>query len=551
MKNALLEFFSNIISKSNKKFDHKEDVDDSNLLPTNEEPELPILNQNSVFYSIDFNDQFRNVKQLVRTYRSIALDHKIEDAIDEIINEAVVSEDNKNNININLDSIEDMSDGIKEKIIEEFKTLLNILLFKRDGSKLFRQWYIDGRLWFQILFHKNEKNGIAKLRKLSPLDITRIKDEKTEKIFYVYKEDEQNKLKRRQIGGVSSEFDRKFSYGVKITEENIIFVPSGITDPENSYFISHLHKSIKPLNQLRLLEDSAVIYRITRAPERRVFYIDVGKLPKTKAEAYVKSLMNKFKSSVTYDITTGKVSENKNVMTMLEDFYIPTRGDLKGTKVDTLPGGAQLGEIDDIKYFKKNLLSALKVPFSRLETDDSGTLVDFGKPGEITRPELKFQKFISRLRSDFSILFFELLKIQLITKGIIKVNDWNKIKNDIDFIWQSDSYFTELKEFDILSQRFDILDAMSDYIGKYYSNVWVRTNVLKQTEEDQKQIDKEIKQNNDDVPDEEEQDDVPDTPVDKKQDDVPDEEQDDVPDEEQDDVPDEEQDKDDNTNKEK
>lgn len=495
----ITEFLQKFGSKSDAKFEEPVEVDQDKVLPNSEDTELPELDSNLVYYSIDFNREFGTIKELVKMYRDVATNHEVEDAIDEIINDSVVVEDNKNNIALNLDDVEGLSDNVKEKIKDEFDEVLRLLNFKRRGAAYFRKWYIDGRLWFQVLFHKVESRGILDLRPLSPLDITRVK--KDGKIVYVYKEDDSNKQKRRNR--LETLKSRNFEEGIEITEKNIAFVPSGLTDPEGNYFISHLHKAIKPLNQLKLLEDSAVIYRITRAPERRVFYIDVGKLPKTKAEAYVKSLMNKFKSSINYDVTTGKVSQNKKVMTMLEDFYLPTRGDTKGTKVETLQGGNQLGEIDDIVYFKKKLLKALKVPFSRLDTEDQA-VVEIGRPGELTRPELKFQKFVHRLRSDFSVLFFDLLKTQLVIKNILKLDEWNKIKNDIDFVWQSDSYFTELKENEILSQRLDILAEIGDHIGTYFSSTWVKRNVLRQTDEEIKNMAKEIEQNKD-IPEEDEE----------------------------------------------
>ena len=483
----LNEMLHRVGLKATKRFEDTDDIDREWELPNSEDAELPEIDGGLVYYSIDFNQEFRTIKELIKTYREVASNHEVEDAIDEIINDSVVVEDNKNNITLNLDDIEDLSDDIKNKIHEEFDEILRLLNFKRKGASYFRKWYIDGRLWFQLLFHKSESAGIAELRMVSPLDIVRVK--KDGKTVYVFKEDEANKQKRQQR--MDFRRDRSMQEGLEIAERNIVFVPSGLTDPAGNYYISHLHKAIKPLNQLKLLEDSAVIYRITRAPERRVFYIDVGRLPKTKAEAYVKSLMNKFKSSVNYDVTTGKVTQSKKVMTMLEDFYLPTRGDTKGTKVDTLQGGSQLGEIEDINYFKRKLLKALKVPFSRIDIDNPVS-VDIGRPGELTRPELKFQKFVQRLRSDFSLLFFELLKTQLILKNIISLEDWEKIRSELDFVWQSDSYFTELKENDIMSQRVDLLDSMSNYIGTYFSRTWVKKNILRQTDDEMEQMDKEI-----------------------------------------------------------
>lgn len=487
IKDTLTEFFTVVQTPMNKKFDVKNDIDDTIVLPNSEEAELPLFDKNFVSYTIDFDADFRTIKDLILVYRDIAADHKVEDAIDEIVNEAIVVEDNKNNISIDLDNIDDITKNVKNKITDEFDNILKLLNFKREGSEIFRQWYIDGRIWFQVLFNKNQKAGISTLRKLSPLDITRIKEE--DEIWYIYKEDEKNKNKRR-ISGTSHD-NRKFDEGLKISAENIAFVPSGLKHAEKEIYISNIHKAIKPLNQLRLLEDSAVIYRITRAPERRVFYIDVGPLPKTKAESYVKSIMNQFKSSISYDTTTGKVSQSKKVMTMLEDFYLPSRGDSKGTKVDTLQGGTQLGEIEDIRYFHKELLSSLKVPYSRLDTQEDAD-VNIGQPSELSRPELKFQNFIQRLRSNFSILFFDLLKTQLITKGIMKVEDWEKIKNDINFVWQSNNYFNELKENEILTQRLELLSEIKEHIGTFFSTQWVKENILRQSENDIEQMDKEI-----------------------------------------------------------
>jgi len=492
----LLEFLTNF--RPSKRTDQYQltdkDVDEKHKLPADEEPELPILDNNSIYYSLNAEQDFKDIKEMILTYRNMSNDFNVEDAIDEIVNESIVSEDSKNNIELNLDNVE-LRDNVKKKIMDEFDYLLNLLNFKRKGSSVFRQWYVDGRLWYQILFFKNENKGVAKLVQLSPLDITRKKNE-ADQIFYVYREDESNKQRRR-----TSQHDvmrsQNFREGVRISAENIVFVPSGITNGKQNYYISHLHKAIKPLNQLRLLEDSAVIYRITRAPERRVFYIDVGKLRRTSAQNYVKKLMNKFKSSVNYDVQTGKVTQNKKTMTMLEDFYLPTRSDTKGTKVDVLPGGAQLSDIEDIKYFKKNFLRSLKVPYNRFETEDA-SIVNIGQPGELTRPELKFQKFVRRLQSDFSVLFYELLKIQLVAKKIINIKEWSAIKNDINFVWAVDNYFEELKQNEILSQRLNLLSEIKDDIGKFYSSLWVKKNVLKQTEDDIKNMEKEIKAAGDD-----------------------------------------------------
>ena len=483
----LLEYlnpFAN--SKDNKFEDKEEEAVVKQKLPNAEDVEEQVIDYNTAFYQLDFDIKFQTIKDAILTYRELSVNSEVEDAIDEIVCTAVVDDGDKI-VDIDLDAIEEgvLSENIKEKIKDEFNEILKLLNFKRNGANYFRKWYVDGRLWFQII--TGDSNEIKKIRPLSPLDIRRVRKEN--QIFYTYKQDERNKQLQNRY---AARQDRTFDEGLLIPEKNIAFVPSGLSHPRDNYYISHLHKAIKPLNQLRLLEDSAVIYRITRAPERRVFYIDVGKLPKAKAEQYLKNLMNKFKSSVVYDVATGKVTQRKNVMTMLEDFYLPTRGDTKGTKVETLQGGTQLGEINDIEYFKKKLLKSLKVPINRFDDDNQPT-IDLGKGGELTRVELKFNKFINRLRTDFSILFLELLKTQLILKNVFKLEEWDEIKNEISFVWESDSYFTELKESEILAARLELVTNISTYVGKYYSHMWVRKNILKQTDADMEDIRKEIK----------------------------------------------------------
>ena len=483
IKNLMEMFLSPFANKMDDKFDDPNEEIKSKVLPNAEEIEETEIDYNSAFYTLDFDVKFNNIKEAILTYREVASNFEVEEAIDDIVMSAVV-DDGDDIINLDLDNIDDsiIAKNTKEKIKEEFDYIISKINFKRFGANWFRRWYIDGRLWAQIILDKNE---IKKVKLLSPLDIIRVK--RDNKYVYMYKQDERNKNLRNRFNRKDTEFED----GVEIPEKDIAFVPSGLTDPHNTFYISYLHKSIKPLNQLRLLEDSAVIYRITRAPERRVFYIDVGKLPKSKAEQYVKNLMNKFKSSIVYDVKTGKVTQRKNVMTMLEDFYLPSRGDTKGTKVETLQGGTQLGEIEDIRYFKKKLLKSLKVPVSRFD-DENQPIVDFGKSGELTRSELKYSKFINRLRTDFSILFLELLRTQLILKNIITIEEFNEIKNDFNFIWESDSYFTEMKESELLRERVELLGSIENYIGKYFSVDWVKKNVLKQTDDEIEEMQKHI-----------------------------------------------------------
>jgi len=481
--------------KSASKIADEEPDKNETLLTNTEEPEAIEIEENNLTWGMNFDYSVKNIQHLVLLYRSATQNFEIDDAIEEIVNEAIVT-DEGDILTINTDEL-DFSDAIKKKIKEEFEGILRMMEFKKKAQEYFRKWYVDGRIFFQnVVNEKKEKEGITKLVNLSPLDIIRVKqvdpkDEKKRKNIFLYREnDEYVQKKRHTIHKWSDD------YGYEVPEELITFIPSGLTDPHGDYYISHLHKALKPLNQLRLLEDSAVIYRISRAPERRVFYIDVGKLPKTKAEEYVKKLMNKFKNKISYDATTGKLTQSKDVMTMLEDFYLPTTSDQKGTKVDVLQGGQQLGEIDDIIYFKKKLYKSLKVPTSRID-DDAAPTVDFGRAGEITRQELKFTKFVRRLRSKFSELFLDILKKQLIMKGIINKNEWAKIKDDIEFVWASDSYFTELKENEILKERLSVIEEMQDHIGKYFSNDWIRKRVLRfdddEIESMQKEIDEETK----------------------------------------------------------
>lgn len=434
--------------------------------------------------SFEWESKIKNIKELILTYRKASANYEVDDAIDEIVNEAIVK-DEGNIVDINLDNVEGISKGIKTKIIDSFDEVLKLLDFKKDASKLFRKWYIDGRIIAYSMVNKqNQKNGIERIKILNPLGCIRTKDKTDGKYYYLYKEDEKDKI------------------GWKIPEDVVSFVPSGITDATGKYYISYIHRVIKPLNQLRLLEDSAVIYRITRAPERRVFTIDVGKLSKKKTEEYVKKLMNRFKNKITYDVATGKTTSKKEVMTMLEDFYLPTSGE-KGTKVETLPGGAQLGEIEDILLFKKKVSKSLKVPTSRSDDDDSPT-VDFGRPGEITRAELKFSKFVKNIRQTFSELLEDLLRKHLIYKNILTQENWEEIVQDIILDWATDSYWDELKDMEILTNRFELLDTAESHIEKYFSKEWVQKNILKQDDTEitdlKKQREKEATE--DDVDDE-------------------------------------------------
>lgn len=495
IRNFLAEMLMNPYeSKDDKKFIEPETTIKTEIeLPNSEEVEETSFDADSKFYSIDTDVKFRNIKEAILTYREVATNHEIEAAIDEIEYSSIV-DDGTDIVSLDLDEIEDgvLSDNIKNQIIEEFKEIIRLLKFKRRGSGYFRKWYIDGRIWFQVLTG-NKNKSIVKIKLLSPLDITRVK--KSDGSFvYLYKEDDRNKASRNQfyrnmVVGENSVVEN----GVEIPEKNIVFVPSGLVDPIDNYYVSYLHNSIKPLNQLKQLEDSAIIYYITRAPEKRAFYINVGKLPKTRAQQYVKSLMDKFKTSVVYDVNTGEVTQRKNSMTMLEDYYIPTRGDDKSTRIESLQGGQLQDKLEIILYFKKKLLKSLKVPFSRID-DDSQSIVDFGRGSELTHAELKFNEFKNKLRIDFSVLFIELLKTQLVLKNILTIKEFNQIKDDINFIWESNSHFSEIKDAELLKERIELADSITSYIGKYFSNKWVKKNVFKLTDDEIDQMDKEIEE---------------------------------------------------------
>ena len=455
------------------------------------EPEVDIVDPNKNNFSL-FMDDFQksvSMKDLLQMYRDAAENPEIENAIDEICNEAIICE--KNSImKTDLDNTE-FSANIQKKIIEEFENVLNILDFNKKGYNLFKQWFTEGRLYIYLkLDEKNLQGGIVGFDILIPEKITKVKNKKTGELVYYYENEE---------GDV-----------YKIDQDLIVFIHSGITDPNKSYYVSYLHKSLKPLNQLRLLEDSAIIYRITRAPERRVFYIDVGKLSKVKAESYIQKMINKFRNKISYDISTGKVTNQKNTMTILEDFYFPVTEGGRGTKVETLESGQTLTDMSDILYFKKKLYKSLKIPLSRFADEENSPLIGgIGNAAETTREELKFHKFIIRLQSQFQILIFDLLKRNLIWKNIIEKNEWEENKQEIQIIWNTDSYFAELKKQELLRTKLELMDGMTEYIGKYFSNSYIKKQILNFSDDEievmQKEIEEEMKAGEIEEPEEKEE----------------------------------------------
>ena len=434
---------------------------------------------------------------LIKKYREMAMSQEIDLAISDVVNEAIVHESGKASVSLSLDNV-DQSDAIKTKIGTEFKTILKLLDFNKVGADLFKKWYVDGKIYHHIVAEKGKlKEGIQELIPIDALNIQKIKEIKREKDPVTNVEmviDTEEYFVYTPTASGTTFVNMPATELVKVASDSISYVHSGMVDNEKQIIIGYLYKSIKPYNQLRMIEDSLVIYRLARAPERRIFYIDVGNLPKLKAEQYLRSVMEKYKQKVIYNSSTGEVEDQKKQMSMLEDFWLPRRDGGRGTEISTLPSGQNLGEIEDIEYFRKKLYQSLNVPISRIEGTEQ-TAFNLGRATEINRDEIKFTKFISRLRHRFSHLFTDLIRIQLLLKGIINEEEWFDIKDNLDYIWTRDSHFSELKNNEILRERFEILAGMEEYIGKYISHEWVRKNILHLTddeiEEMEKQIDKE------------------------------------------------------------
>ena len=430
---------------------------------------------------LDTDGRERTDLDLIRRYRDIAQQAECDTAVDDIINEGIISNQNDQAVEITLDRLP-YPEKIKRKIRSEFHEVLRLLHFEQKGHDIFRRWYVDGRLFYhKIIDTKNPKRGITELRYIDPTKIKKVrevkKDQKKlagisvdmiEKVeeYYVYNE---KGLGSAGTGGTNQ--------GLKIAPDSITYCPSGLIDGNNSgRVLSYLHKAIKPVNQLRMIEDALVIYRISRAPERRIFYIDVGNLPKIKAEQYLKDVMNRYRNKLVYDANTGEVRDDRNHMSMLEDFWLPRREGGRGTEITTLPGGSNLGEIDDIQYFQKKLYKSLNVPISRMESDNGFSL---GRASEITRDELKFTKFVQRIRKKFVPMFTDILKTQLLLKGVIAPEDWPLIQEHVQYDFLQDGHFAELKDAELLNDRIQALDGIQSYIGTFFSKEYVLKKVLR------------------------------------------------------------------------
>ena len=432
-------------------------------------------------------DKFQSDRDLIMKYRQISQYPEVDMAIEDICNEAITDE-NGIIVRLNLDNL-DQKDSVKELIMEEFDRILSLTNFSMTAYDTFRRWYIDGRLFYHCIINDAKPDaGILELRQIDPTkirkikEVEKVKDPKTGadltkegKEYYLYQDDTMSNN----------------SEGLRINPDAIIQVNSGLLNEERNKVVGYLNKALKPINQLSMMEDSLVIYRISRAPERRIFYIDVGNLPKGKAEEYLNSTMNKYRNKVVYDPTTGAIKDEKIHRNVMEDFWLPRREGGRGTEITTLPGGQNLGEIEDIQYFQNKLYRALNIPMSRLSEGDAFSV---GRSSEITRDELKFQKFIDRCRGKFSTLFYEALKRQLILKKIIVPSDWVNIREDIVVEYSRDNYYAELKDGEILKERIEMVQMMDEYIGTFWSKEWVRRNILKLTDEDIKQIAKDNKE---------------------------------------------------------
>ena len=432
-------------------------------------------------------DKAKNEVDLIFKYRDIAAQPETDAAIEDIVNESIVGDNDEAPVNLILDKLE-ISDKIKESVKNEFETVLQLLNFNSYAHDIFRKWYVDGRLPYHIIIdEKSPKNGIKELRYIDPTMLRKVKEVEEEKdpktgAMIITKQQEYFLFQDGKMNASNQ--------GIKIHPDAIAYATSGMLDPTRKRILSYLHKAIKPVNQLRMMEDSLVIYRISRAPERRIFYIDVGNLPKGKAEEYLKGIMSQYRNKLVYDAKTGDLKDDRKHMSMLEDFFLPRREGGRGTEITTLPGGENLGQIDDIVYFQRRLYKSLNVPISRLEQEQQFTL---GRSNEISRDEIKFKKFIDRLRKRFSDVFNQLLRTQLILKGIITEQDWDDWKSYIAYDFIEDNYYAELKESEMMRERFDMLGTVDEYAGKYVSIEWIAKNVLKMDDDSIKDMEDQIK----------------------------------------------------------
>ena len=459
-------------------------------LPQNEDGAVTVAGAGYYGTYVDLDGTFRNETQLITKYRELAIQPEMESALDEIVNEAIVMEDSGQSIEINTDELK-VPEPIKKRIEAEFEYILKLLNFGNMGHEIFRRWYIDGRLFYHIVIDETlPQNGIVEVKYIDPRRIRKIREIqkmrdpntgveliKRQIEYYLYNE-------KGMVGAGTN-------LGSKIAVDSIVNINSGIMDPKQTMVLSYLHKAIKPFNNLRMVEDATVIYRLSRAPERRVFYIDVGNMPTIKAEQYVRDIMVKYRNKLVYDSNTGEIKDDRKHLSMLEDFWLPRREGSKGTEISTLEGARNLGELEDVKYFQTKLYKSLNVPVGRLEPQQGFSL---GRSTEITRDEIKFNKFIGRLRNKFATLFDDMLRVQLVLKKVCTDEEWREFKEDIWYDFKKDNNFDELKESELLLNRVSILTQIDPFVGKYFSQLWVRKNILQQTDDDIEEINVQMEQ---------------------------------------------------------
>jgi hypothetical protein len=461
------------------------------------------ITQNAYYGTyVDLEGSVRNEIELITRYREMSNHPECQMAIDEIVNEAITHDDRGKVVDLVLDNLK-QPESIKKKIIEEFGNIQKMLNFNNLADDLFKRWYIDGRMFYHVVVNdKNPKEGIQELRYIDPRKIRKVREVKKERDpktgalvvdsvaeYYVFND----------RGTTTQTFTANVTQGLRIAPESIININSGLMDAKNTFVISYLHKAIKPLNQLRMIEDAIVIYRISRAPERRIFYIDVGNLPKGKAEQYLRDIMIKYRNKMVYDANTGELRDERKHMSMLEDFWLPRREGGKGTEITTLPAGQNLGELEDVKYFQKKLLQSLNVPYSRLEAQEGG-MAGLGRSQEVTRDELKFAKFVIRLRNKFAQLFDDALKIQLVLKGICTREEWDEFKEDIYYDFRKDNNFAELREAELLQNRLQMVGMVDPFVGRYFSNQYVMNKILMMTDEEIENMQEQMKEEKDTLP---------------------------------------------------
>ena len=472
------------------KITRSKDEGESFTLPSSDDGTIEVAGGGFYSQVLDSDGRDKTENDLIRRYRDIAIQPECDSAIEDIVSEGIAANEFDAPVAVRLDNL-DYSEKVRKRIREEFDRVLQLLDFNVKGHDIFRRWYVDGRIYYHKVIDKKEpRKGITELRYIDPRKIKKVRevikdrpdpvtgiDKKKQTLeYYLYNEKVTDNSATPQSA-------------LKITKDSIAYCPSGLVDQTKGTVLSYLHKAIKPVNQLRMIEDALVIYRISRAPERRIFYIDVGNLPKIKAEQYLKDVMSRYRNKLVYDASTGEIRDDRNHMSMLEDFWLPRREGGRGTEITTLPGGANLGEIDDIIYFQRKLYRSLNVPMSRMEAEQSFSL---GRSTEITRDELKFSKFVQRLRKKFSALFHDILRSQLILTGVIAEEEWDKIKEHIQYDFLQDGHFAELRDTEILRERLDMLGQVEPYVGNFFSKTWVQKNILRQTDDEIEEIFKEI-----------------------------------------------------------